>query len=232
MRILETNELSNILDAHKLFTIGHPKGVKADFSDVDLSNVTFNNVNLSGVSFAGSNLNQCNFIVCDLAKADFSNSEGGETSFVASVLTLADFNNADLCYGEFTNCEAIGVNFVDAEISHFTLKDTDFTESNFFNATIKKITQENCNFSSAIGNGKQIISMQIGGEMVVYTEQSLSIAGYRLPVNKKGEKLDFFGIADFLESGELPKDQKEYFYAYVELIKNIITLCPAKPFGA
>ena len=71
-REITKEELKEILELHKLWVIGDPKGVRANLSGADLRNANLSGAYLSGANLSGADLSYADLSYANLYGADLS----------------------------------------------------------------------------------------------------------------------------------------------------------------
>ena len=116
----------------------------------NLKNADLNNVNLSYANLRGANLTGIDLTDSDLKYTN---------------LNYANLNYTDLSYTNFNNADLNYASLIDADLSNANL-----SYANLNNANLKGV-----NLINAIGNMKEICSMQLDKWQVVFTKDILAI---------------------------------------------------------
>ncbi|MEH6404163.1 MAG: pentapeptide repeat-containing protein [Sneathiella sp.] len=113
--------LLKALTAHHHWLQGDSDGVRADFSNEDLSGVDLSGRNLSHVSMANATLSGANFRSAKLVGAD---------------LTGSDLSSANLSKCDLTSASMAEANLIGADLTAANLKGTDLWRANLARCTI------------------------------------------------------------------------------------------------
>jgi Pentapeptide repeats (8 copies) len=155
MKTYTNQELTTILELHKLWLKGNSSGVKANLSDANLSDANLSDATLRGANLSGANLSDANLSYANLSYA---------------TLRGANLSDANLS----------GANLSDANLSYATLRGANLSDANLRGAnlsyaTLRDATLRDANLNNTIGNNKEIKSLQIGTYLVTYTKKILQI---------------------------------------------------------
>lgn len=178
-KTLTTQQINETLELHRLF-VADMNGEKADFSNCNLSGFRFLNIDLKEVSFANGDLTGCEFVECDLYNANFEFCSGEDVTFINCDLTSSNFNQCQLVDSCTQDCNFTGTNFNDAEILDTFINDCDLSETTFLNANLKGTRLHNVDMYNMLGNGINVISLQIGNAMCIYTTDYIQIDDMKL----------------------------------------------------
>ncbi len=173
-KTLTTQDINEILDEHKRF-IAKLGGKKADFSKCNLSGYRFINQKLSSVSFAYADITNCEFIECELYNADFQLCLGEDVTFINCDAELTHFNQAQVIDSHLQDCTFLGANFNDADILNSIICDCDLSETTLLNTRLKGTKLHNIDMFKMIGNGVNLISLQLGDAMCIYSSDMMQI---------------------------------------------------------
>ncbi len=122
-----------------------------DFRNVFAENSNFNNAKLSNANFYGSSLAHSTFNYCEAEKCKFSFCDLSNVSFKNSNLYEAEFVESILVFTSFKHSVLHGVDFYRSKMDNVCLID-------------------------AIGNGDDIITLQLDGWCVVYCRKTKDLA--------------------------------------------------------
>ena len=130
------------------------KYTKEDLSNLDIKDKTISN----------TNFDRCNLITSDykntyFEKVTFSNCDLSNTKFIDCNFREVEFNNCKLVGVNISNCHMTKVsintsqskyiNIIDTKTKELTIKDSDFTESSFYNVELLKTILDNSKFNQA-----------------------------------------------------------------------------------
>jgi len=134
--LLSPEELTRILENHKLWLAGDPKGVKANLSRFDLRDIRMTGINLSraqlsGVNLSGAFLPYANLSCVDLScaslfRANLNHANLKHAKLSHTRLSHACLNHADLSYA----------NLLHADLSYADLSDANLFYANLTNANL------------------------------------------------------------------------------------------------
>lgn len=115
---LSKQEIKEIINKHKLWLNSNGvEGVKANFSNTDLSGIDLKNINLSNADFSNSILSHVDFTNSNLSGANLSNADLSD-----SKLSQAKLSNADL-----SGTEIVGVDFSGTVLTNISINYNDLS---------------------------------------------------------------------------------------------------------
>lgn len=132
-----------MIEKHHCWFKTHGKsGTRADFSNMNLSNMNFINKSLDGAIFSNSICEGADFSFCILSSAEFKNADLKNTVFTGSFCCYSDFTNANfensiIEYTSFNNSILKGSNFSHAQINTVDFRSANYQNANFIGADIK-----------------------------------------------------------------------------------------------
>ncbi|SFQ38779.1 Uncharacterized protein YjbI, contains pentapeptide repeats [Lachnospiraceae bacterium XBB1006] len=151
---IERAEFDHRMEEHAKWLKNHEKGKRADFSDVDLSEMNLSGMDFSyaemkGVNLGGANLTRANLSHANLWGAylhniDLTEAMLDETVFINANLTLSKLNG---CKGEKTRFTFVCM--WDCEITNASLKKADFFEAQICNCDFTGSDLEEACFACA-----------------------------------------------------------------------------------
>lgn len=133
--MINQEQLDKILDEHKLWLKDNDNAVKANLSNLDLSNLDFKGRDLRCISFQGANLTNCNFSCCNLANTDFSWS-----ILKGAKLNFANLFNSQCCNADFEDAKMQGTNLEQANLSFANLTNVDLYACKLYCTNLQGIT--------------------------------------------------------------------------------------------
>ena len=100
-------ELTTILEKHRLWLNSEPGGERADLSRANLSGANLSGANLSGANLSGADLSGADLSGADLSRANLSGAR----------LSGADLSGADLSRANLSGARLSGANLSGADLS-------------------------------------------------------------------------------------------------------------------
>jgi len=130
-------ELADIHAGHTLWRIGHPDGVRADFTGRTLKNLDFTGMTFDEAIFADTSLyncwmNEASFTQCDFSKAVFLDSSAIGADFEDAV-----FDGAALDRSLFQGAHLDGARFAGAALTTCDFQGADMEPADFSQAVIQ-----------------------------------------------------------------------------------------------
>ncbi|HIF5778111.1 TPA: pentapeptide repeat-containing protein [Vibrio parahaemolyticus] len=177
-------KIREIIQSHSSFIEDPSSGNPADLSELNLFGFKFENLNLTGVNFTGSRLTQCIFSNCILVGADFDGSFGSVAFFDECEMDGTSWVGAEITSSLVAGCSLIGANMFDANFSETKFLRTDLSESNLANTKLLESEFNYVDLNGVVGNKENIISMQVGGYDVTYTDSILQIGKHQKTIQE------------------------------------------------
>jgi uncharacterized protein YjbI with pentapeptide repeats len=218
--------IDNILAAYKDWLASDGKeGVRANFSNVDLTeqdfsdknlqHTTFNNVNLTNTNFEGTNLNSTLFEDCTCEYTYFND----------ATLIGASFYDSELHFTDFREIIGWGLSFHRNQFFHVSfngavLEDSSFDEQNLFKTYFTDANLKNISLRETIGNAREIKSGQLDQWNFAYTVEMLHIGWENHPIEQWWEFTD----ADIAKMEDLTPC---WWERWKNILKMIIETSPA-----
>lgn len=139
---------------------------------------------------------------------------------------LADsrWDGSFLLRSDFSNSCLFASSFVSTCLSHSNLRGADLSHSNFTDASLKGADLTGAKLNNAIGNGKEIKSLQIDLYKIVYTYDSLCIGCHMYPIQQWWDFTDDKIYYLYPVSSTVKKWKK-----YKKLLQGILDISPAIP---
>lgn len=112
----------------------------ADLSDTELDHVRFDSCDLAGVTWVGTHFEEVEFVDCDLTGIDWTQARWSSLSLPAPVafrwsrLDLSSFHGLSLTELRIENGSAIETDFSEADLRQATIRDVDL-QGAIFNST-------------------------------------------------------------------------------------------------
>ena len=103
MKAYTQDELSKILELHRLFLKNDPSGVRANLEDMNLEDANLEDVDLKGANLRHADLRYANLRYANLENAN---------------LNHADLNHADLRYANLENARLKGANLSNTDLDY------------------------------------------------------------------------------------------------------------------
>lgn len=98
-----------VLSNHEEWLNDKPSGIRADFSDQNLSGENLSGCNLSYADFRHTDLSCCNLSGCNLSYADFRYADLSGAYWNGASLICADLSGADLSGADLSGADLSGV---------------------------------------------------------------------------------------------------------------------------
>jgi uncharacterized protein YjbI with pentapeptide repeats len=175
---LTQNELDNIVKQHNLWVNTRGvEGVRANFKEKVLCNLSFKDFSLVHADFRGAILSNC-----DLSKSNFRNSNFNVTTFENCTFELSSlvYCNFMGARGEFVNLT--GAICFETNFKASVFKNTKFDTSTLRSSRFSDAILEDCSFYGADfhkvlapNNDLTIINFVAGGIMGLYTAQDKKV---------------------------------------------------------
>jgi len=146
---MEQVELNKRLQQHKEWLLDNIKGKKADFHDMNLSNMNFKGANLRNANFDDTNLSNTNFIDANLTGATFRNANLRNANLTGTNLVDTYFRNANFKYANLTRVVFRNANLINANLSNVNFIEVIFDYVNLRNANLSSTNLSNANLSNA-----------------------------------------------------------------------------------
>jgi hypothetical protein len=155
---MNTEQLTQILESHKLWMNDDKKGQRADLSEADLIRANLSEAdliradlrgaNLRGADLSGANLNEANLRGANLSGADLRG-----TNLRGADLRGANLRGADLSEANLRGADLSEVNLSEADLSGANLSGANgiFNASHWFNKNFQR-TEKGYIVYKAIGN--------------------------------------------------------------------------------
>jgi hypothetical protein len=128
---MNSKELSEILERHKLWLSYYEEGTRADLRganlrlanliDADLSRADLSRADLRGADLSRANLRLANLIDADLSRADLRGADLRGADLSRADLSRANLIGADLSRADLSRANLIGADLIDADLSRANL---------------------------------------------------------------------------------------------------------------
>ena len=112
-------------------------GVRADFTDADLSDADLSGLELPCANFQGAVLDRTNFTEAILRGADFRLADLSGADFRGADLSRATLRWADLSYATLRRADLSGANLRDANLRDANLRDADLRSADLRRADLR-----------------------------------------------------------------------------------------------
>jgi len=133
-------ELGQISELHQLWLEGKPGGQYADFSDMNLINLTFERMDFEAVSFRHARISNCNlssnFTGANFRGAELRDSYMGHCSFEHADFTDTECHNCDFTRAQFDGARLRRAHFKKCLFVRSKLECCDMTRVNFDNSVL------------------------------------------------------------------------------------------------
>jgi uncharacterized protein YjbI with pentapeptide repeats len=139
---MSTEQLKEILEKHKKWLNNEDDGIRANLSDTDLRDANLKYASLSGANLKYTNLSGANLSGANLRDAD---------------LYGANLSGANLKYANLMGANLSAANLRDADLMGANLMGVDLRGANLRGADLR-----GADLSGAIGNNKEVKSLQLG----------------------------------------------------------------------
>lgn len=156
-----TKEEKKIIKRHWQWLRKHPKGVRADFSGMDLSYTNLSHLDLSRAHFEGANLtgaclSHSNLYDANMSEVDMTNAKAEYTNFEEAALQLSQLRGATMCRANFRSAclykvKAPGADLVAATLDYADCGQADFTGANLTAVTFRHAGLTDTIFTDAQG---------------------------------------------------------------------------------
>jgi len=100
MKTYSQEELNNIIELNRLYTIGDPKGKKANLEGANLEGADLRGANLRGANLEGANLIEANLEGANLIEANLIGADLRGADLIGADLRRADLRRADLIWAD------------------------------------------------------------------------------------------------------------------------------------
>ena len=127
-------ELNKILSNHKLWLMGEPNGIRADFSGVDLEYANLSGADLGYADLSGANLEYTNLSGADLYDADLSGAD-----LECANLYGANLYGANLYGANLRNINLSGANLWCANLGYADLSGADLSGVNLWSTDLSRV---------------------------------------------------------------------------------------------
>ena len=141
MKTYTKDELSKILELHRLFLENDPSGVHANLEDVDLRNANLNGADLRYANLEGANLENS-----DLRNANLNGADLRHVNLNGADLRYADLRNANLEEG----ANLKGAILEGANLRYADLRNANLEGANLENSDLRNAILEGANLKGAI----------------------------------------------------------------------------------
>ena len=188
-------DLSKILADHKNWLKNDPAGVRANLSGANLSGASLSGANLSGANLSGADLRGANLSGADLSYANLSGAN----------LSGANLRGANLSYANLR-----GANLRGANLSGANLSGANLYCANLLGADLR----------GAIGNMREVKSLQIDTWPVTYTAEVMQIGCQR-------HSIDLWRKSDPRWIAAMDPKATEWWAKFGPTILAIIEMSPA-----
>jgi uncharacterized protein YjbI with pentapeptide repeats len=148
-RLLSYNELFVMQAKHILFMHGEPGGEKADFTDMDLMDLSFSCAHFSGAIFKGAKIDRCDmkdgvFACCDFRKAIFIEADAAKAIFSESDCEDAVFSSCDLHSSFFQGSNLKNTEFDNCAMGYSDISESDARGTSFIGCKTDGMTADSC----------------------------------------------------------------------------------------
>jgi hypothetical protein len=147
-----------IIADHALWLAG-AGGQPANLSGANLRTANLFGANLFGANLRNADLSGANLFGADLRSADLRSAD----------LRTADLRTADLRCADLRSADLSGANLSGADLRSADLRSADLSGAHLF---------------GAVGNGRELKSLQLGGYLVTYTAFDMQIGCQRHPIKR------------------------------------------------
>ncbi len=218
MRKFTKEELNSILELHRKWLIGEDGGERAYLSSANLSYADLSSANLSYADLRSADLSSANLSYADLSYANLSYANLLSANLSSANLSSADLSYANLSYANLSSADLSYANLSYANLSYANLRSADLSSANLRSADLSSADLLSANLSTnfinnAVGNGKELKSIQIEQDMkITYKSDRITFGcnGY-----------------DFDEWLSMAGHSSEYWEKYRDLILKITSISPA-----
>lgn len=213
---------------------------------VELTGLMLKDVNLAGANLSGADLSHCNLSGCNLSGCNLSSAEIKYTVLQECVLVGANLRYANLEGANLFNVNAKNASFRAADLDRANLTYMDAQDANFTNASLRNSTIVGANFKGAtmsksvlleadltrtnidflqmediIGEGQRVKNLHTDKWNVSYTKDKMQIG-------KQMQSIDSWLSKSDEEMSVLGTDGPSWSKRWLPIIKQILTLSPAK----
>jgi hypothetical protein len=140
----------------------------ADLSRADLSRADLSRADLSNADLRGVDLSRADLSRADLSRADLSNAD-----LRGADLSRVDLSRADLSRADLSNADLRGADLRDANLRIANLSFANLSFANLSFANLSSANLSNADLRDAIGNMRQVFSMQLATYKIVFTKEKL-----------------------------------------------------------
>lgn len=143
---LTQDELNEIVKQHALWLEDPSKGVRADLSGYNLSELDFSGMDLSEAMLEGSFIHKAKMTRVNLSQAQMKESNFMDVDLTDAILDRVDMRASHLChsilirvhaeYANFDSCTMWDNNYTDAVIKKCSLKCSELCDGNFSSADL------------------------------------------------------------------------------------------------
>jgi len=169
-----------------------------------------------GADFSGANLSWANLRGADLSGANLSGADLRGADFSGANLSWANLRGANLSGADLSGADLSGANLSGANLSWANSPRADFSGADLSGANLR----------GAIGNLKNVKSMQIEDYSIVYTDTDLFIGCEKHPI------FDWWKFDDAVIEAMDGEKALIFWKKWKPVLMNIIEMSPAEPTGA
>ena len=193
MKILNQEQVNEIVSEHKLWLRGRRDAKCADLSYarlayIDLSGVNLSHANLKGVSLRHANLSYSDFVEANLEDAD---------------LSRADLRCSDFEYANLSGANLVDSNLKFANLSHTNLDSASLMRADLTNADLTRANLRNANLRDTILRGASLIGANL--EDVI---TNMCTVGYNLACPEEGSFIGYKKASGLIIKLLIPDDAK------------------------
>jgi hypothetical protein len=172
--------LSESLSSHNLWLDSrfdeNPQGKRFTVpSGANLSGANLSDVNLSDANLSGANLSDVNLSDANLRYANLSDANLSDANLRCADLSDADLRCADLRCADLSDADLSDADLRCADLSDADLSCADLSCADLSDADLSCADLSCADLSCAIGNAREIISMQSVRYKITYTAQVIQI---------------------------------------------------------
>jgi len=163
------------------------------------------------------------------ARADFTNKKIDNIDGSNKDLSKAIFDNTRIFFSDFSNTKFDNTSFYKARLDNITLHKTSFKEANMLGTEITNTDIDNADFWNTTGDGVHIISLQLGGHNVCYTDSIVQVNCKQFPIGTLWTMSDSEILSTVTGHSESELfELSKWWGAWKYQIRAILTLYPAK----
>ena len=209
-------ELNRVLELNKKW-LNNNGGQRADLSDADLNGADLCDANLSGATLSRANLCDADLSDADLRGANLLGAALSNADLRGANLSYANLCDANLSTADLSDADLNGADLCDANLSYVDLSDADLSDAYLWGANLS-----GADLSGAIGNMKQIKSLQIDEYPIVYTSDIIQIGC-------KNHSIEEWKNFDDETINKMDDGALEWWKKWKETLFKIIEMSPAEP---